>query len=256
MAQIKPTMEAELRTLADRTQAEQMPIVSAAMLALVFIYYARNVIRFGADMPVWNYIIGATLLLATAAILILANLNRIPEKYSQAVGVTLLMMHGIATYSNLVLGSTTGIYASAFTVLALSMCVLSMQHFQLTLFIYLLGWLAAVNIGQEPAEWMPTLLLLVIVSGVSYLALRFRLRALMRYLILESRVQELEAYLPMCASCNNIREKSGRWVSLEAYMETNQGKKISHGVCPSCKDDIYGDYLAKRKQKRQREEGN
>lgn len=52
-------------------------------------------------------------------------------------------------------------------------------------------------------------------------------------LILESRMLELETYLPLCANCSSVRDKSGEWLSLEEYMESNQGKKVTHGVCPA-----------------------
>jgi len=246
MDQVRPSMEAELRALADRVQIQQMTLVSGGMLALLFIFFARNVIRFGTDIPAWTYGWGALLLSVNVVILILSSLNRIPERHAQLTGVALLLLHGFATYTNLIVDAGAGIYSVAFTVLALSMCVLSMTYFQATLAIYLAGWLIAVNFALEPSQWIPTLLLLVVVSALSYFTLRYRLRALKRHLILESRVLELESYLPLCANCSSVRDKSGEWLSLEDYMESNQGKKVTHGVCPSCKEELYGDYLANR----------
>lgn len=253
MEPIRPSIEAELRALANSTQSQYLPLVSSAILALLFIFYARNFIRFGEDLPAWSYAIGGMLILTNIIILALSALNRIPERYSQLAGVILLLMHGFANYTNLAAGVATGIYASAFTVLALSMCVLSIPYFLATLALYMIGWLIAVNITQQASEWLPTLILIQIVACVSYLTLRQRLQALKRHLILERRVLELESYLPICANCNSVREKGGDWQTLEDYLETSEGKKLSHGVCPTCKDELYGDYFANREKDREKQ---
>lgn len=249
----RPSIEAELRALANSTQSQYLVLVSSAMLALLFIFYARNFIRFGGELPVWNYTIGGMLILTNIIILALSSLNRIPDRYSQLAGVVLLLMHGTANYTNLAADVATGIYAAAFTVLALSMCVLSMAYFLTTLALYMIGWLIAVNVTQQASEWMPTLLLILIVACVSYLTLRQRIRALKRHLILERRVLELESYLPICANCNGVRDKAGDWQTLEDYLETSGGKKLSHGVCPTCKDELYGDYLANREKNKEKQ---
>ncbi|HTP13182.1 MAG TPA: hypothetical protein VMM37_06110, partial [Bacteroidota bacterium] len=56
----------------------------------------------------------------------------------------------------------------------------------------------------------------------------------------EKEVKMLEGLLPICASCKKIRDESGEWQVLEAYITGHSGAKFSHGVCPDCAKKLYG----------------
>jgi len=49
-----------------------------------------------------------------------------------------------------------------------------------------------------------------------------------------ARVQVLSGLLPICASCRRIREDTGYWRQIEAYVQEHSTAKFSHGVCPDC----------------------
>jgi PAS domain S-box-containing protein len=53
------------------------------------------------------------------------------------------------------------------------------------------------------------------------------------------RVKTLSGLLPICASCRKIRDKEGKWHSLEQYVHRHTGADFSHGICPECKRRLY-----------------
>ncbi len=54
-------------------------------------------------------------------------------------------------------------------------------------------------------------------------------------------VEVLSGLLPICASCKKIRDDKGYWKQLETYFENHSEILFSHGICPDCAEDIYGD---------------
>ena len=52
-------------------------------------------------------------------------------------------------------------------------------------------------------------------------------------------VKVLHGLLPICASCKKIRNDSGSWSELEAYISENSEAEFSHGICPDCHQKLY-----------------
>ena len=50
----------------------------------------------------------------------------------------------------------------------------------------------------------------------------------------EAEVNTLRELLPVCSWCKKVREDSGYWTKLEAYMSERFSTKFSHGICPEC----------------------
>ena len=55
-------------------------------------------------------------------------------------------------------------------------------------------------------------------------------------------VKKLSGMLPICSSCKKIRNDSGYWEQIEAYMFEHSGVEFSHGICPECFKKLYPDY--------------
>jgi GAF domain-containing protein len=59
-------------------------------------------------------------------------------------------------------------------------------------------------------------------------------------------IRTLENILPMCARCKKIRlpnEKASNpksWVDLATYIQTHTDTEFSHGMCPVCHQEFYG----------------
>ena len=49
-----------------------------------------------------------------------------------------------------------------------------------------------------------------------------------------SEVRTLKGLIPICAKCRRIRDDSGAWSPLEAFVRNNFDADFSHGLCPEC----------------------
>ncbi len=56
-----------------------------------------------------------------------------------------------------------------------------------------------------------------------------------------SKVQKLSGMLPICAHCKNIRNDEGYWQKVEVYISKHSEAEFTHGLCPDCIKDLYGD---------------
>ncbi len=55
----------------------------------------------------------------------------------------------------------------------------------------------------------------------------------------QSRIKILSGFLPICASCKNIRDDKGNWNQMEAYIRERSEAEFSHGICPDCTQKLY-----------------
>lgn len=58
-------------------------------------------------------------------------------------------------------------------------------------------------------------------------------------------LDKLRGIIPICSSCKSIREDSGDWSKLEAYMHKYSSAKFTHGICPECIKKLYPEMLDK-----------
>jgi PAS domain S-box-containing protein len=49
-----------------------------------------------------------------------------------------------------------------------------------------------------------------------------------------SRAKTLVGLLPICANCKRIRDDSGYWQQVEAYITEHSEAVFTHGICPEC----------------------
>jgi tetratricopeptide (TPR) repeat protein len=73
----------------------------------------------------------------------------------------------------------------------------------------------------------------------------------------EARRQELERtlkemrvlqdLLPICMSCNNVRDDAGYWSRLDDYISAHTATRFSHGICPDCARREFGEYYGEDK---------
>lgn len=63
---------------------------------------------------------------------------------------------------------------------------------------------------------------------------------------LEKTIDELNMVselLPICANCKKIRDDEGYWSQVDTYFQKHKDIKFSHGICPKCAEELYGDLL-------------
>jgi PAS domain S-box-containing protein len=54
-----------------------------------------------------------------------------------------------------------------------------------------------------------------------------------------ANVKVLSGLLPICASCKRIRDADGTWQQLEVYIHNHSQAQFSHGLCPTCLEQLY-----------------
>jgi DNA-binding response OmpR family regulator len=79
--------------------------------------------------------------------------------------------------------------------------------------------------------------------------LRARLLVADRIVGLQDRVKRLEGILPTCMYCKRIRDEESHWVSIENYISQRTEASFSHGVCPTCYNDVVKPELDKIRPK-------
>ncbi len=65
-----------------------------------------------------------------------------------------------------------------------------------------------------------------------------------------AQVEQLSGLLPICAQCKKIRDDKGYWNEVDFYLEKNSQARFSHGMCPDCSDELYGNRNWYKKMKK------
>ncbi|HPG50756.1 MAG TPA: hypothetical protein PLA65_11085 [Spirochaetota bacterium] len=55
-------------------------------------------------------------------------------------------------------------------------------------------------------------------------------------------VKLLKGFLPICASCKNIRNDQGYWEQIEQYISSHSEAEFTHTLCPDCIKKLYPDH--------------
>ena len=55
------------------------------------------------------------------------------------------------------------------------------------------------------------------------------------------KVKLLSGLLPICSFCKKIRDDEGYWKDVEKFIQVHSGATFSHGICPECMDNQYGE---------------
>ncbi len=57
--------------------------------------------------------------------------------------------------------------------------------------------------------------------------------------IVLDKIKVLSGFLPICASCKNIRDDKGYWSQIEEYIRKHSEAEFSHSICPVCIKKLY-----------------
>ena len=60
-------------------------------------------------------------------------------------------------------------------------------------------------------------------------------------------VKVLRGRLPICMWCKSIRKVDGTWEKLEKYISDHSEADFTHGLCPVCMKNHYGEWMGKKK---------
>jgi hypothetical protein len=62
-------------------------------------------------------------------------------------------------------------------------------------------------------------------------------------------VKTLSGFLPICASCKNIRDDEGYWQQIEEYIMNHSEVDFTHGICNECVKKLYPEHYQKFEEK-------
>lgn len=60
-----------------------------------------------------------------------------------------------------------------------------------------------------------------------------------------SRVKQLQGLLPICSYCKKIRNDQNYWQQIDAFFATHADAQFSHGICPTCYENVVQPELRK-----------
>ncbi len=61
-------------------------------------------------------------------------------------------------------------------------------------------------------------------------------------------INTLSGLVPICSNCKKIRDDTGYWTQLEAFIQERSKARFSHGICPDCMVKLYPEYIPKKKE--------
>lgn len=61
----------------------------------------------------------------------------------------------------------------------------------------------------------------------------------------EKLVKNLETLLPICSNCKKYRTDEGQWMPIEKYLVESGAPRLTHGICPDCAKELYGNLVKK-----------
>jgi PAS domain S-box-containing protein len=56
-----------------------------------------------------------------------------------------------------------------------------------------------------------------------------------------TKIKTLSGMLPICSWCKKIRNDSGYWQQIEAYIHDHSDAEFTHGICPDCVKKMYSE---------------
>ena len=59
-----------------------------------------------------------------------------------------------------------------------------------------------------------------------------------------SQVRTLQGCLPICMHCKSVRDDKGYWQQVEVYVREHSMAEFTHGICPKCVHEHFGESLA------------
>ncbi len=62
-------------------------------------------------------------------------------------------------------------------------------------------------------------------------------------------IKTLQGLIPICSNCKKIRDDKGYWNQVEGYISKHTDAKFTHGICPDCSKELYGDLYEKAVEK-------
>jgi len=230
----------------EETQANNLPLIISGLLCVQILSAARDPIVIGSALPNWLILVNGILILLNIGLAFWVRSESIPRALIYPVVALAFFCAGLKAIASAIAQTEPLPFYLAMVMLGCSLCFLSMRYLIVSMALVLLTWTAVALRFFPTGETVSTVIAASLGAALSIFVLHKRLAEMSKVFELEQRVHTLESILPMCASCKKTRDHTGKWQSIEAYIEDQQtGTQISHGSCPTCTEELYGEYLKK-----------
>jgi hypothetical protein len=100
-------------------------------------------------------------------------------------------------------------------------------------------------VGFALASAPPVLGVAIVNRVLSLLAVWLAASLCLLCLRVEDPLDSVRGFLPICASCKQIRDEGGLWHHLEAYFMEHFAVRFTHGICPDCVRQLYPEVVKK-----------
>lgn len=227
------------------TQAGYVPLITTCLLAVVVLSAIRDPIVIDL-VPVSLIVLNGLAITSLLGMTAWSRWRPVPSTASNRFVLFALLVFSTKAVAIVYIESEPYPFIMAILMFALSLCFLSQTYLLGTALAVTLAWSAVALVSVTTMQLVSTLVAMIVGCVFGLLVLERRISTLTRVFELERRVADLETILPMCASCKKTRDEQGRWMTIENYLEENTGEKVSHGVCPQCTQELYGDFLQKK----------
>ncbi len=225
-----------------------MPLILTSLLCVQILAAAREPVVSDVDLPFWLFALSAIFITISLGLVLWSRSGSMPAKLNHPVVTFAVFLIGLKPITFMLATQAPGLFYTAMVMLGGSLCFLSIRYLVFCIVLIAAAYLLVALQVLPVATTASAAAIMLLGAALSVLVLHRRIRAAMILLALEQRVETLEAILPMCASCKQTRDHTGKWQSVEKYIEDQQaGTQVSHGSCPSCTDELYGDLLKNRK---------
>jgi hypothetical protein len=232
----------------DASQGKLLPLITISMLCVQVLSAARNPIVIGQALPVWLLVSDAIFLAITAGLVLWLRSGVIPEHLTHPITAFAYMIAGLSAVASIAAQEDPLPFYFAMVMLAGSFCFLSLRYFLASVSVLVLLWIPVAVLFLTLSQALSTLLVSGAGAALGFFIMQRRILNMITVYELKTRVVVLESILPMCASCKKTRDHTGKWQSIETYIEHQQtGTQVSHGSCPRCTTEVYGDLLKSRK---------
>ncbi len=80
------------------------------------------------------------------------------------------------------------------------------------------------------------------VGGVDYVTKPFNSAELLARVSTHVEMKKLRGMIPICAKCKKIRQDKNYWEEIEVYITNHSDANFTHGICPDCAEELYGEF--------------
>jgi hypothetical protein len=98
--------------------------------------------------------------------------------------------------------------------------------------------------GVSPVEYIAVVTALLVANAVGITVAHFRAEREVHEEATFEQLRLLHGILPICAHCHRIRDSAGEWEPLHKVVTRTHSAEFSHGICPTCLEQHYGDTLS------------